>query len=249
MTSPSDYDRIGFKVAEILPFLEQCGVTLPRGDAGSVPEIGPAERSAPDWVKPFISRRKFSLIQAAAFLAGVDLDTPGYFSDDEQAEIGRWRDTLADAVDAGEIEATTWSTDREREQALSHDSIRLWCQRYGYDWPIPEVDPQPVISAELLAENRRLNAEVERLKAELTEAKEGDSMADHEFWPEELDDCVSVWRAAAQRWKPTDGKTPKTVVEEVIDELHPGIEDAKKKRYSAVCNWDKDRNRKARTKE
>lgn len=252
MTSPSDYDRIGFKVSEILPFLERCGVTLPLGDGGSVPETAPHvpdEPNAPEWVKPFIPRRKISLIQAAAFLAGVDLDAPVYPSDDEQAELGRWRETLEDAIDTGEIEATTWSTDRSREQLLSHAAVRSWCKRYGYGWPIPEADPQPATSAEALAEISRLLAENERLKVELAEHKSGELMADHPYWPEELGDCMSIWRAAAQRWKPNDGKTPKTVVEEVIDELHPGIEDAKKKRYSAVCNWDKDRNRKARTRE
>lgn len=49
---------------------------------------------------------------------------------------GKWHDALVDAVDAGQIQAGTWSMDRG-EQPLSHAHIRAWCEACGITWPVP----------------------------------------------------------------------------------------------------------------
>lgn len=47
---------------------------------------------------------------------------------------------------------------------LSHADVRAWCAKWGYPWPIPDMDPQPEAGA-------KVPAEIERLRQALAEAQ------------------------------------------------------------------------------
>jgi hypothetical protein len=67
--------------------------------------------------------------------------------------------------------------------------------------------------------------------------------ADSDHASSELRDCMTIWRAAVRRWELDRTRTPKSVVEDVIDEFHENIGPDLRNRYSTVCNWDKSRGR------
>lgn len=170
MTSPSDYDRLGFKVDEMFSFLARHGVELARPEgAGSRAVERAAEMFVADWFKPFIGRNQVSLRWAAAILAGVDVDASGFISDEEGAELSKWQDALIDAVEHHEIAAGSWGADRG-EQMLAHGDIRAWCASRGHVWPIPEPNPQPTTDKEWLERLRVSDADRASLERRLAQA-------------------------------------------------------------------------------
>jgi len=133
-------------------------------EGASVAKPAPSNRARPDLLA-FVPRVNIALGDAARILG--DEHSAGAW--------GRWRDALADAVDAGRILAGSWGMDRD-EQTLSHADIRAWCKASGITWPVPlpegcESDAAAV-DANLRAEldkARECIAELERERAGLLE--------------------------------------------------------------------------------
>jgi len=120
-----------------------------------------------EWTRPYISRGRISLGDAATILAGLSPAETSYRSDEEYSKIGQWRTTLIDVIgddnggwrlDEPEISASQWDSDRDREQMLSHADLRAWCRKWRHPWPIPDPSPQPATNADALAEIDRLRA-------------------------------------------------------------------------------------------
>lgn len=247
-----DYHRYGFKADEIYPFLARHGISIEQSGPALISEK-PAT-NVPDWVQPYKGRRQISLGDAATVLAGLSPAYAGYRGDDEYAAIGEWRAALIDAIDdqrnqGGEIEASTWGSDRDAEQMLDHADIRAWCARRGHVWPIPELDPQPATSAEALAEIERLKAEVERYKAELAEVKEGINMDGHDRYASELDIATIAWRAAVTGWSENlpGAPTPTEFIKAWVGQHYPDLATDAVSRIATVANWDKRRGRKPKS--
>ncbi|MCP1120489.1 hypothetical protein [Robbsia andropogonis] len=131
-------------------------------------EEGQASDAEQLWITPYIGRKKLSLLRGAAFLAGVDLNQPGHLSINEKTSIDEWKDALTDAIFHDEIEATSWASDRDNEQMLSHDDIRRWCASRGHAWPIPDPIPAPANNAELMQRLRAAETELAEAKQRLT---------------------------------------------------------------------------------
>ncbi|QQX83736.1 hypothetical protein JJQ59_15135 [Cupriavidus necator] len=170
-----DADVFGFRADDIYVFLETHGLNLSRSARGDDTSRSAAPRT-PDWTRPYIGRRQIALGDAATILAG---GSPALRDVGKDAEISAWRAALIDATESHssdlppEISASTWGSNRDSGQMLSHADIRAWCAHRGHVWPIPEPAPKPATDAEALAEIRRLGAEVARLKTELAEARKG----------------------------------------------------------------------------
>lgn len=104
-----------------------------------------------DWMIPYKGRREVSLGDAAAILAGcgpIPLPSNMRWTAEGKAKIAAWREALVDAIGRDfeadldfvpEIEASSWTSNRDEEQMLSHAGIRTWCARRGYVWPIPDL--------------------------------------------------------------------------------------------------------------
>jgi len=230
----SEYDRLGFLVSEIYPFLERHGVALARNEAKEQPS------PSTDWMKPLRSMSRFPVRQAAWIMAGEDFDQSDdkFILPDKKAEIGRYRMVLLDAIKAGDFPGDNWKFDPD-EQEIPHEELREWCARNDLPWPIPPLAPRPATNDEALAEIERLKADKASL---MDEMKEGGIPADCDEWPPELDACFSIWRRAKNLWLQKKYRTPKLAVEAAIMEFYPRLKLENKKlfeRYSAVCNWDK----------
>jgi hypothetical protein len=254
MTSRSDFDRFGFRVDEIYPFLERHGLTLPRGDGTVSPPLAATEPKFPEWKRVMAALPALTTYEIGHAFAGIDPHEPGYRSDDENAEIYRYQSLIARSILSEEIDIEEWIeavvTKRDNrgnptEWEIKPAVLAALCDRKGLPYPLPRPVSAPATNTEALAEIARLKAANARLLAELQEAKDGVIHADHPQYASELDACLTIWRAASQRWKPEDGKTPKAVVEEVIKELFPSVGTKEFDRYSAVCNWDKTPGRKS----
>ncbi|WP_439683406.1 hypothetical protein MNJPNG_14905 [Cupriavidus oxalaticus] len=171
----SDADVFGFRTDAIYDYLKTHGLNLSRSARGDGTSRSAAPR-IPDWARPYIGRRQISLGDAATILAG---GSPALRDVGKNAEISAWREALIDATESHisdlppEISASTWGSNRDSGQMLSHADIRAWCAHRGHVWPIPEPDPKPATDAEALAEIKRLGAELARLKTELAEARKG----------------------------------------------------------------------------
>ena len=153
MTSRSDAELFGFRCDEIYDFLEGHGLKLSRlarSEARSAQVL-----RVPEWARPYVGRRQISLGDTALILAGISPAHTGHLSDDEYAEFSEWRKALIDAIGpdtdhAAEISATTWGSNQDAEQMLSHADIRAWCARRGHVWPIPDPGPtRPRAKSEL----------------------------------------------------------------------------------------------------
>lgn len=246
MTSHSDFERFGFRVDEIYPFLERSGVTL-TSPGSPAPATKVAERIK-SWMLPLRAMPVFAVWEAACIMANDDPYPPDYggYADSDPgvtADVERYKRLLLAAIAVGDLPGSNWSRD-PGEQEIPHATLRDWCERNDQPWPIPQLTPRPATNAEALAEIERLKAEVERYKAELAEAKEGVVHADHPQCPSELDACLTIWRHATRRWK-SGGQSPKAVVEDAIRELYPDAKGKLFDRYSTVCNWDKTPGRKS----
>ena len=149
MTYPSDVlDCVGFLRSEVWPLLEKGGI--------QAPAVLPARRpTCPDWLD---WKQVMSLLptltdsEAASAFAGVDLEASGYRSDDEHAEVWRWKSVLLRAIMAGEL--TAKATDFDKDGAPSEWSITpvdlvSWCLANGLDYPLPSRVSLPTTDAGL----------------------------------------------------------------------------------------------------
>jgi len=106
------------------------------------------------------------------------------------------------------------------------------------DWDEQYYDPVLVDQIESLqAENKRLREQLTILQARI-------NLPDSDRVPEELDICLTVWAFAEKAWSPSVGKTPRKVIESIIEKHYKDKPKNVKDRISAVCNWDKDAGRK-----
>ncbi|MCA7956395.1 hypothetical protein LGM14_02625 [Burkholderia multivorans] len=177
----SEYDQLGFKADEIYPFLERHGVKLPRQGGVSAPtDERPAQREFPGWKRVMSVLPYLSLSEAAHAFADVDPHASGYKSDDEEAEIHRWRTVLSRALyatDSGDrLEAESEGGDTP-DWYIKPANLAAWCARKGLECPLPASTALPSTSFESLdhlraieterdakrAENDRLRTEVARL--------------------------------------------------------------------------------------
>lgn len=166
----SEYDQLGFKADEIYPFLEQHGVTLPRQDGVGAPaHEQPARPEFPDWKRVMIALPYLSLSEAAHAFAGVDPHAAGYQSNDEEAEIHRWRTVISRALYA------TDSTDRLEAESEGGDTpdwyikpanLAAWCARKGLEYPLPGATVLPSTNSELLESLERLRQRLHVVETE-----------------------------------------------------------------------------------
>lgn len=125
---------------------------------------------------------------------------------------------------------------------LDARSIEALAQQGDYrtmpDWDEQYHDPVLVDQIESLqTENKRLREELTILQARI-------NLPDSDRVPEELDICLTVWAFAEKAWSPSGGKTPRKVIESIIEKHYKDKPKNVKDRISAVCNWDKDAGRK-----
>lgn len=106
------------------------------------------------WLRTFIPRNRITVDEAAFILAG-----------DVRELVPGWWNSIVDAVDSGQIEASTWGADRG-QQRLDHADIRAWCERNGVFWPIPLPRPIKASTADVDAE---LRGELDRALARIAE--------------------------------------------------------------------------------
>lgn len=172
---------------------------------------------------PFVPRVNITLDDAATIL--MDAHGGG------REAWRNWWSALADAVDAGRIQAGTWSMDRG-EQPLSHADIREWCRAGGIVWPVPlpqgrqpDIPPgDPDLVASLDQARARI-AELERERAALqrkidTTTKTAEATSINSPTLQRILEAVAqypAWRAAQNRepilkevlsWLQGDKKNP-----------------------------------------
>lgn len=237
MPSHSDYDFCGFRSQEIFPLLERHGIVL------AAPGGKKLEPKLEQWKLQLRAMPKFAIWEAACIMADDDPHPPDYGGYDNQdpeltADVHRFKRLLIAAIDEGELPAGQWGTRRE-DQEIRHADLRDWCAKHDFVWPIPSLAPRPTTSAEALAEIEQLKSEVERLRGELAEAKEGLSMVDHEHWPEELDIALMAWRAALTGAEQV-GKKPGAFIREWLEKTYGSkLNATQRDRIATVANWDK----------
>jgi hypothetical protein len=249
----ADPDRSGWMRREFVAALSDAALPCPNTllDDGSLVLSTQEEPEPPDWVLPYKGRGEISLGDAAAILADcgpIPLPKNMGWTAEGKAKIAAWRDALIDAIGRDfderldfqpEIKASGWSSNRDTEQMLSHSDIRAWCAKRGHKWPIPELNPQPATASEALAEIERMKREIERLRVELAEAREGAYPEDSDQWPEELGIALTAWRAAVNNAM-SSGKKPGAYIRAWLDEAYPNQAGSERhKRIAIVANWDK----------
>ncbi len=180
-SSSDTYDRLGFRADEIYPFLEQHGVKLPRHNGPVEPaNVRPTEPEFPEWKRVMSVLPYLSLSEAAHAFAGIDPHAAGYQSNDEDAEIYRWRTVVSralyatDSVDRLEAESEGGDTP---DWYIKPTNLAAWCARKGLPYPLPSAAPVPSTNIEAIAEIDRLQAEVSLLKAERAELANAPSNA------------------------------------------------------------------------
>lgn len=243
MTSRSEFDRLGFRASDIYPFLDRLGISL--GHLDQLPRRDTAVGQSTDWMRSYIGRHEIPLGDAAMILAGIPTVGAGSFlSDEEQEQFALWRNALIDGINnrlqdgRQEIEASSWSASQDHEQMLSHADVRAWCSRRGHKWPIPEPTSVPVADTQVLAENARLRAQVDALKADLSEARGMVHRVDHPNWPPELDAALLAWQAANAA--PNSTKTPLAFMKAWLKETYGDkLTDTQVDRIATVANWEK----------
>ena len=178
MTSPSDeYNRLGFKADEIYPFLERHGITLARPD-GPIPSVIEklAEATFPNWKHVLAAHHYLTDKEAACAFADVDPHAPGYTSNDEDAEIWRYRTLITRAIlsddhgerlDAEPIEFD--SRDNPTEWKIKPAALAAWCARKRLEYPLPGGVSVQAPDAELVERLRGAEADRVRLMQEVAE--------------------------------------------------------------------------------
>jgi hypothetical protein len=178
----------GFFRSEIAVVLADRGIAVPAclGAADKAPAAKQASKThdLPVWMRAYAARVWIPLSHAADIISGVE---PGDIPFNEPDGYAHWIDALKDAANSGQIDAGGWSTD-QREQPLSHASIRAWCANNGIVWPVPPPPASPTLAKlfqaaeengrsviELETLRRKLEAvteERDKLKADIEETKE-----------------------------------------------------------------------------
>ena len=191
MNYPFDaLDRVGFLRSEVWPLLEKGGIQAP----AVLPTRQPTCPDWPDWKRVMSLLPTLTDSEAASAFAGVDLGASGYRSDDEHAEVWRWKSVLLRAIMAGELTAKATDFDKDgspSEWSITPVDLVSWCLANGLAYPLPSRVFLPTTDAglrEALASCDReraqwkakaesmatvgdqcatLHAEIERLRGEL----------------------------------------------------------------------------------
>ncbi|MDN8041636.1 hypothetical protein [Burkholderia vietnamiensis] len=182
-SSSDEYDHLGFKADEIYPFLERYGVKLPRHSGIAAPANGqPTKPEFPDWKRVMSVLPYLSLSEAAHAFAGIDPHAAGYQSDDDSAEIYRWRTVISRALyttdPADRLEAESEGGDTP-DWYIKPANLAAWCARKGLEYPLPGAVTLPSTNSELLERLRAIETERDarrveddRLRAEVARLSE-----------------------------------------------------------------------------
>lgn len=191
MNYPFDVlDCVGLLRSEVWPLLEKGGIQVP----AVLPAREPACPDWPDWKQVMSLLPTLTDSEAASAFAGVDLEASGYRSDDEYAEVSRWKTVLQRAILADELTAKATDFDKNgmpTEWCIVPADMVSWCHANGLAYPLPSRVSLPTTDAglrEALASCDReraqwkakaesmatvgdqcatLHAEIERLRGEL----------------------------------------------------------------------------------
>jgi hypothetical protein len=182
----SDFEIIGFRRSEILPFLREHrmditsaleGIRNAANNGVQQPEAaGPA---LPDWRELVAHWSTLSTIDCADVM--LDLNPAadrGYGFYDNNEDFDTWRRTIENACESGAIPAKG----QDRDWRITPAALIDWCEQHGYKCPLRMPrDASRAVKAE--AERDQLQKEVEQLQAELLEvthrSDENGRAADH----------------------------------------------------------------------
>lgn len=140
MTSHSDdiLDCMGFRRADVLPLLAAAGVCV--DGALLAPTPAPVRKDWPDWKLRLAVADYLTDTEVSAALAGVDLSTPGWLSDDEQAELSSWEKIVTRACDSGSMKAVCADIDgggNPSAWTVLLPNLAAWCASRNPPIPYP----------------------------------------------------------------------------------------------------------------
>lgn len=179
MTAPSDVlDRLGFRRVEVMPLLQVAGICA---DGVVLPEVKP-QQAWPDWKRRLAVLDELTHREAAGALAGVDLSTPYYLSDEEQADYLDWTNKVMRACRAGTLHAACTEENEDGTPSawgIALPDLAVWCASRTPPIPYP-LPGDPALSTpttdvglrEALATSERERAEWKDKAAALEEAQQ-----------------------------------------------------------------------------
>lgn len=143
--------------------------------------IGERPRGEPEeeWQKRFAHRKVLELDNAAHILAGARPEVAIGRPPEEISDISYWVDRLYENLD--ELLAKGGAHSNHFFHQLSHEKIRIWCDKEGIVWPIP---PNPWVEAnhtEAMTLRRQIEQERAARKAIETEVARLRQQLDDEF--------------------------------------------------------------------
>ena len=179
-----DFERVGFKINEIMPILEKHGINI--DSSSDMPESKNKDVALPfpEWKKtmsllPFLTHK-----EATAALANIDIYAPYYLSDHERAELSRWELVIIRSITTGELKAkeTKWGDididfgGEASEWSIKPTDLMEWCNTKGIPYPLPSNTTLPQTDKSLRdalsecdKERLQLKAKVAELEANITQ--------------------------------------------------------------------------------
>lgn len=132
----SDFHELGFEETEIVQFLSNHGIKI--GDATTTPSRQEIE-SIPDWKGVLSLLPTLTVAEVASAFIGLDLEAPGWFSDDEQAELSRWQSVIQRAIRSGQLEAEASDFAHDgtaTDFSITPASLAAWCSAKNLTYPL-----------------------------------------------------------------------------------------------------------------
>lgn len=169
----SEYERHGFKLDELAPFLARHGIEL--DVPGSTGEIV-KHQAFPEWKRVLSLSPYLTPHEMVCAFAGIDPHTPSYLSRDEDAELDRWRSVINRAMDS-ELKTAVVDIARDGEpiSGILPADLAAWCASKGLNFPFPNNCRLPQSDAGL--REALVNSDSERAqwkaRAEALEAESG----------------------------------------------------------------------------
>lgn len=149
MTYPSDVlDCVGFLRSDVWPLLAKAKIEVPV----VLPPLKPQLPDCPEWKQVMALLPTLSDAEAASAFAGVDLQAPGYRSDDEWAEVSRWGTVICRAITAGALPAKAIKFDKDGEPlewSVTPTDLSAWCVANHVEYPLPTHLSLPTTDAGL----------------------------------------------------------------------------------------------------
>lgn len=132
-----EYERIGFRPAEILGLLESHGIPFDLGgrSADDTPVAFPEWKRVMSWEPNLpISDWVFAIIN-------VDPYESGFLPDDLQSDFSRYEDLLCRAIARRELAATETTTKRnEKTWQITAQAFHAWCEAKEITYPLPQYE-------------------------------------------------------------------------------------------------------------